>query len=270
MTVTTAAPRAALVLLGAGSGSRSGHRTNKVFLSLAGRRVFVWTLDATRDDPRLGPVVLVVRADEQQAARDVLAREAPDRQIRIVVGGASRHASEWQALQALRPEIERGEVDIVVVHDAARPLSGPALFGNVVAAARAHGGAVPGRSQAALLHREGLRKREGQAVAVQTPQAFASEPLFRAYAAAEREGFEGSDTAACVERFAPEVVIRHVPGSPTNIKITYAEDLFLAEALLARASYDLHKLGSPMGEQRLAEDVRHGRSARSVTRAGSG
>jgi 2-C-methyl-D-erythritol 4-phosphate cytidylyltransferase len=243
MTGTAMGPRAALVLLGAGSGTRTGHRTNKVFLSLAGRRVFVWTLDAVQDNPDIGPVLLVVRADEQEAARAVLAREAPDRGVRIVVGGASRHASEWRALQALRPDVERGEVDVGDLHDAARPLSGSELFRRVVATARADGGAVPGRLQPGLLHRDGFRRRSGEAVAVQTPQAFAAGPLLRAYAAADRDGFEGSDTAACVERFAPDVVIRHVPGTPTNIKITYAEDLFLAEALLARSSYDLHRLG---------------------------
>jgi 2-C-methyl-D-erythritol 4-phosphate cytidylyltransferase len=243
MTSVRTGPRAALVLLAAGSGTRTGHRTNKVFLSLAGRRVFVWTLDATRDDPDIGPVVLVVRADEQAAARAVLAREAPDRDVRIVVGGDTRHASEWSALQSLQPDVARGEVDVVVVHDAARPLSGPALFRQVVAVARAHGGAVPGRLQPALLHRTGLAPRPGEAVAVQTPQAFAADALLRAYAAADVDGFVGSDTAACMERYAPDVAIRHVPGAPTNIKITYAEDLFLAEALLARHSYDLHRFG---------------------------
>jgi 2-C-methyl-D-erythritol 4-phosphate cytidylyltransferase len=243
VTGTGTPPRAALVLLAAGSGSRTGHRTNKVFLSLAGRRVFVWTLDATRDEPDIGPVVLAVRAGEEDAARAVLAREAPERDVRIVVGGNSRHASERSAIQALRPDVQRGEVDVIVVHDAARPLSGPAIFRRVVATARKHGGGVPGQSQSALLDRVRLAPRAGEAVAVQTPQAFDAEALLRAYAAADREGFEGSDTAACMERFEPGVVIRHVPGAPTNIKITYAEDLFLAEALLARSSYDLHSLG---------------------------
>ena len=242
--------RAALVLLAAGSGSRTGHRTNKVFLSLAGRRVFVWSLDATRGLPEIGPVVLVVREDEQQAAREVLAREAPGREVRIVVGGASRHASEESALQALRPDIERGEVDVVVVHDAARPLSGPALFRTVVAAARRHGGAVPGRLQPALVHREGLRRRSGAAVAVQTPQAFAAAPLLAAYDRAREQSFDGSDTAACVERFGVGMRIHHVPGTPTNIKITFAEDLFLAEALLARSSFDLGRLGVTPPERR--------------------
>jgi 2-C-methyl-D-erythritol 4-phosphate cytidylyltransferase len=140
--------------------------------------------------------------------------------------------------------VERGEVDVVVVHDAARPLSGPALFGRVVEAAREHGGGVPGLPQPALLGRDGLAPWAGEAVAVQTPQAFSAAALLRAYAAADRVGFEGSDTAACMERFEPSVIIKHVPGDPTNIKITYAEDLFLAEALLARSSYDLSRLGT--------------------------
>lgn len=230
------------MLLAAGSGSRSGHRTNKVFLPLAGRRVFVWTLDATAADPGIGPVVLVVRADEVEAAHTVLAREAPGRDVRVVVGGASRHASEWSAVQALLPMIARGEVDVVVVHDAARPLSGPALFRDVVEAARAYGGAVPGRRQAALLDREGLTVRPGEAVGVQTPQAFLAPDLVAAYRAAAGAGFEGSDTAASIERFAPHVAIRNVPGRSTNIKITFAEDLFLAETLLARSSFDLRRM----------------------------
>jgi 2-C-methyl-D-erythritol 4-phosphate cytidylyltransferase len=231
------------VLLAAGSGSRTGRRTNKVFLSLAGRRVFVWTLDATREDPDIGPVVLAVRAGEEEAARAVLTREAPERDVRIVVGGRTRHASERRAIQALKPEVERGEVDVVVIHDAARPLSGAAIFQRVVATARKHGGGVPGQLQPALLDRNGLTPRMGEAVAVQTPQAFEAKALLRAYDAADREGFEGSDTAACVERFEPGIVIKHVSGASTNIKITYAEDLFLAEALLARSSYDLRRTG---------------------------
>ncbi|WP_091057665.1 IspD/TarI family cytidylyltransferase [Klenkia brasiliensis] len=243
MTGQQAPPRAALVLLAAGTGSRTGHRTNKVFLPLAGRRVFVWTLDATAADPAIGPVVLVVRADEVEAARAVLAREAPRRDVRVVVGGASRHASEWAAVQELLPSIEQGEVDVVLIHDAARPLSGPGLFRDVAAAARQHGGAVPGRRQPGLLHRDGLAVRAGEAVGVQTPQGFTARELVAAYRAAADAGFEGSDTAASIERFAPQVRICNVPGSSTNIKITYAEDLFLAEALLARSSFDVRRLG---------------------------
>ncbi len=230
--------RAALVLLAAGSGTRTGYATNKVFQSLAGRRVLVWSLDATRDDDGIGPVVLVVRADEVDAARYVLAREAPGRDVAVVVGGATRHASEDRALAVLAPAVQAGQVDVVVVHDAARPLSGAGLFAEVVAVAGEHGGAVPGRRQPAVLDREGLVGHPGEVVGVQTPQAFRAEVLLAAYRAAAEAGFEGSDTAATVERFAPGVAVRHVPGPSTNIKITYAEDLALAEALVARSERD--------------------------------
>lgn len=227
---------AALVLLAAGSGTRTGYATNKVFQTLAGRRVLTWSLDATRADPGYGPVVLVVRADEVATAEQVLREEAPGRDVRVVVGGDSRHASEERALAVLADEVARGEVDVVVVHDAARPLSGGALFAQVVTVAREHGGAVPGRRQATVLDRAGLTAHPGEVVGVQTPQAFRADVLLAAYRDAARERFTGSDTAASVERFAPGVAVRHVPGPAGNIKITYAEDLALAEQLVARGA----------------------------------
>ncbi len=66
-------------------------------------------------------------------------------------------------------------------------------------------------------------------VAVQTPQAFRAAPLLAAYEEAARCGFVGTDTASCIERFAPDVPIRWVPGHERNIKITYAHDLLVAE-----------------------------------------
>ena len=71
--------------------------------------------------------------------------------VDLVVGGDSRHASEWQALQALAPAINAGEVDVVVIHDAARPLAGADLLGAVVASARRDGGALPGCEQPAVI-----------------------------------------------------------------------------------------------------------------------
>jgi 2-C-methyl-D-erythritol 4-phosphate cytidylyltransferase len=67
---------------------------------------------------------------------------------------------------------------------------------------------------------------------VQTPQAFRATSLLAAYSAADREGFEGTDTAASLERFA-DVVVAAVPSSPRNLKITFPEDVDLAEALLS-------------------------------------
>jgi len=225
-------PTAAVVLLAAGSGTRTGLTANKVFAPLAGRPVLAWSLAAVCAETAFDPIVLVVRADEVDMAHRVLAHEAPGREVRVVIGGASRHQSEWNALQSLAQAVEGGAVDVVVLHDAARPLAPAALFTHTVTVARAHGAAVPGRSRPALLQRPRLHPYAGEAVAVQTPQAFRATPLLAAYSAAAAAGFEGTDTAACVQRFAPQVSIRHVDGPPTNVKITFAEDLRLASALL--------------------------------------
>ena len=75
-----------------------------------------------------------------------------------MTGGATRHDSEWRALQALAAEIDAGELDVVAVHDGARPLAGPDLFAAVLAAAREHGGALPGRPAPGLLDRRPPRR----------------------------------------------------------------------------------------------------------------
>ena len=227
-------PTAALVLLAAGSGSRSGLAGNKVFAVLAGRRVLTWSLDATRDVAGIGPVLVVARAEEADAADRALREESPGREVRVVTGGATRHASERNALEAIRPAVYGGEVDVVVIHDAARPLAPTAVFTEVIAAAREHGGAVPGRLQQGLLRRSDLRPHAGDVLAVQTPQAFGARLLLDAHDAAHADGFEGTDTAACVERFAPGQSIQALPGPAANLKITFPEDLALAERLVAR------------------------------------
>ena len=243
-------PGAALILLAAGNGQRSGHATNKVLLPLAGRRVFTWSLDWTAPVHEITHTVLVVRESDRTAAAAVLAKESPRRDITIVSGGNERHDSEWAGLVAVSRAIRAGEVDVVVIHDAARPLAGSELFRQVIAAAREHGGALPGRSVVGLLPRanpNGTRAHVGAAgatptVAVQTPQAFRAEPLLDAYEAAAREGFIGSDTASCIERFA-DIEIAYLHGEAHNIKITFPEDLFVAERLLARSGFSLPRRG---------------------------
>lgn len=225
-------PSAALVLLAAGSGTRTGLTTNKVFAMLAGRRVLSWSVAAISDVAGISPVVLVVRPQDMSLAADVLRADSPGRTVRIVAGGATRHASEWNALRSLTEEVRDGRVDVVAIHDTARPLAPPALFSEAISTARQHGGAVPGRVQPGLLERPGLRPYAGTAVAVQTPQAFRAEPLLSAYEAAARAKFEGTDTAACIERFSPLLRVRRFCGPASNLKITFAEDFAIAEAIL--------------------------------------
>lgn len=226
---------AAAVLLAAGSGTRSGLSTNKVFASLAGRPVLSWSLEAIRG-ACFGPVVVVVRPDEVSAVEALLAAETPGPDVRVVLGGATRSGSERNAMLAIGGEVRSGKVDVVAVHDAARPLAPASLFADTVAAAREHGGAVPGRRQDGLLS-EDLLAYPGEVLAVQTPQAFRADLLMAVHDMAAARGFAGTDTAACVERFAPQLRIRALSGPATNLKITFAEDLALAERLVASGSW---------------------------------
>jgi 2-C-methyl-D-erythritol 4-phosphate cytidylyltransferase len=224
---------AAAVVLAGGSGTRLGAGRNKVYLPLRGRPVLAWSLGTFTGMPEVGVVVLVVREPDRELAERLLAEHTRGG-VEVVTGGRTRQESELAALRRLAPRIADGAIDVVLVHDGARPLAGRALASEVLAAARAAGGAVPGllRRDLAFAGPDGSTLA-GQApdglVAVQTPQGFRARPLLAAYEEAASSGFVGTDTASCMERFAPDVPIRWVPGEERNIKITYAHDLLVAE-----------------------------------------
>jgi 2-C-methyl-D-erythritol 4-phosphate cytidylyltransferase len=230
---------AAAVVLAGGSGSRVGAGRNKVYLPLDGRTVVSWSLNTFASMPEIGPVVFVVRPEDRALADLVLDREVDADGVEIVTGGASRQASELAGLRALAGRIRTGAVDVVLLHDGARPLIGPSLTAVVLAAARAAGGAVPGlvREDLAVATADGVGAPAPGLAAVQTPQAFRAVPLLNAYEEADRQGFAGTDTASCMQQFAPDVPIRFVPGDERNFKITYAHDLVLAEQVLARTGH---------------------------------
>jgi 2-C-methyl-D-erythritol 4-phosphate cytidylyltransferase len=161
------------VILAAGSGSRVGAEVNKVLLPLAGVPVLAWSVrDALAlDDVRR--VVVVVRDGEQEAVGEALVPHLDaDQEVAVVAGGSTRHRSEQAALRALAAEIGSGEIDVVAIHDGARPLAGGALFGAILAAAREHGGAIPVVPAEGLLS-TALVPVAGRLGTVQTPQASA-------------------------------------------------------------------------------------------------
>jgi 2-C-methyl-D-erythritol 4-phosphate cytidylyltransferase len=223
---------AAAVVLASGAGTRVGAKLNKVYLPLAGRRVVAWSLDAFARVPGIGVLVLVIRPQDAELAEEVLAGHE---NVEVVPGGDTRQASELNALRHLAPRITGGRVDAVLLHDAARPLVHPELIGAVLARTREDGGAVPGLAADDVFGVDAghLVAQVPGAIRVQTPQGFRAGPLLEAYEKAEREGFVGTDTSSCMERFS-SLPIRWVPGAPENLKITYPHDLVAAERLLAR------------------------------------
>jgi 2-C-methyl-D-erythritol 4-phosphate cytidylyltransferase len=230
----TPVPRTAVVLLAAGEGRRVGAGTNKVLLPLLGEPVFTWSLRHALALPSVTHVVLVIRPEDRadvDAGLELLAEHHPGAAVWIVAGGETRHGSEWNALRAIASAVDDGEVDVVAIHDTARPLAEPELFEAVARTAHEHGGAIPVRRQHALLPKAAGQALPAELVGVQTPQAFRAKPLLDAYRQADRDGFTGTDTAASVEAYT-DLEIRCVDSPATNIKITFPEDVALAERLL--------------------------------------
>ena len=116
----------AVVLLAAGSGSRFGNSTNKVWLPLAGKSVICRTIENAHTAFPEAKLLLIINPDDEVMAREIISKEIPTIKIEITYGGDTRHASEYKALMFLKDEIESGAIDIVLIHDGARPLASPA------------------------------------------------------------------------------------------------------------------------------------------------
>jgi len=211
-----------VVIVAAGKGERFGGA--KQFVSLRGRSLVAWSVDAALAVADRVVVVVPARALDVQGSLAQLGRADV-----IVAGGPTRAASVRAGLSVVAPEAE-----VVVVHDGARPLASAALFRSVVDAVDAGADAVvPGLALTdtikqvagdlvvATVARDGL-------VAVQTPQAFRADVLRRAH----RGGADATDDATLVE--ACGATVRVVAGEPGNIKITTPLDLEMAEALAPR------------------------------------
>lgn len=229
-----------LLIPAAGSGTRLGHGVPKAFALLHGRTLLEWCLAGALDVPAIERIVVAVPAELVDEAARIASRVRAERgpaggAIDVVAGGADRVASVRLALESLR-ETPRH----VLVHDAARCLTPPEVFGRVIAALEAGAASVvpalpvtdtikraaaraeaPGGTEPleSTLDRTPLRR-------IQTPQGFDAATLRRAHA---RAAPGATDDAGMVEALGIATVA--VPGDERALKITTPWDLALAEML---------------------------------------
>jgi len=242
-----------------GTGVGSGSPTPKQFLSIGGIPVLVHCLRAFLAVPRVEGIYVAVRKSEiervcaqvSEFGMSAGGQENPaggTAKVRVVEGGNHRQQSVANALARLVSETGCGDDDVVLVHDAARPLIDPATIERTIDAIAEHGAAIVGlpavdtikqverTAHGAIVTATIPRERIVQA---QTPQGARCGLLRRAFAEAAADGFEGTDEASLLERAG--IVVAVVPGSPHNFKITQPGDLELAEFYLRKATTD--KLG---------------------------
>jgi 2-C-methyl-D-erythritol 4-phosphate cytidylyltransferase len=236
-------PRAAGIVLAAGSGSRFGAEQSKVFLPLAGRRVFTWSLRSFASVRSIQRLLLVIREIDRDLAEETLERELDDDiRVEIVIGGDTRHESELAALRHLTPDIHNGTINIVLLHDGARPIIAPALVRALIKNAAHTGAVIPGivYDEARPLNPDGTVQMHPpqRYVGAQTPQVFNAQAILTAYERAARDQFVGTDTMSCYEHYHPGGG-DWIPGDPRNLKITYPNDLFEAEQILRETNFHL-------------------------------
>lgn len=229
-----------MLLLAAGRGTRFGGPTPKAWLPLGGRSLLARSAERlvqALPDGMAAELLAMVHADDRTTYvarhRAEIERAVGGRcPLRFVDGAATRQESMHNGLAACGPD-----VDLVLVHDAARALLPIGPTRACLAAAAAHGAALlalPAPDTLKKVSPEGLVEgtvdRAGVWLA-QTPQVIRRELLLRAMAHAAATGFTGTDDVSLVERLGEPVAV--VRGSPTNLKITAPDDLPLAEAILA-------------------------------------
>jgi 2-C-methyl-D-erythritol 4-phosphate cytidylyltransferase len=222
----------AAIVVAAGSGDRLGAGRPKAFVSLAGRPMVAWSLDAiaAAGVPR---AVVAVPPGHGAAAEELLAPAADGFPLglTLVEGGQTRSASVRNALAAA------GDVDAVAVHDAARPLVPPELFATTLAALAHADAAVAAARVTDTIKEAGpdgvvLRTHDRSRLwAIQTPQAFRAAVLRRALDVPDDVLAQATDDAWLVERAGGSVCVVESPDA--NFKVTTPQDLALAEQMLA-------------------------------------
>lgn len=222
----------AAIVPAAGRGERLGPGAPKAMRPLGGTPMLVHAVRAMLSARLVDLVVVAAPPGGEAEVASVLASHDVGKEVRVVAGGATRQESVRRALDSLPPD-----VDVVLVHDAARPLTPSEIADAVVNRLRAGADAVvPGLPVADTIKRvaaggvvtETLRRAE--LVAVQTPQGFTRELLAKAHEAALVDGFEAGDDAGLCERIGATVTV--VAGSAEAFKVTRPADLVFAEALL--------------------------------------
>lgn len=219
------------VILAAGSGTRFDQKKAKQYVKVAGVPVLVRSVLAFSESELIHEIVVVTRKEDVPDTEVLLKEYGVAASVRVVAGGDTRRQSAQNGFEAISPK-----ADFVAIHDAARCLVTPQMIEAAMEAAF-----VTGAAACADRTTDTLKRTNGANIitetidrenvwAVQTPQIFRRDLYLTASAMAEKDGFVGTDDCMLVERIGCSVQL--VDCGRTNLKITYPEDVTVAEAIL--------------------------------------
>ena len=228
------------ILPAAGLGTRMAGPQPKQFLALDGVPILIHSLRAFAAVARVTEIYVAVRKPEMERVQAQVAEYGFQNRVHVVEGGDTRQESVVHALDALPAEDD----DIVLVHDAVRPLIDTATIERTIDAVAEHGAAIVGMPAIDTI-KQVERTAHGAIITAtiprefivqaQTPQGFRYGLLRKAMSDAVEDGFVGTDEASVIERAGLPVAV--VPGSQVNLKITQSGDLELAEFYLRHRAH---------------------------------
>ena len=213
----------AVVIPAGGVGTRFGGPLPKQFIKLGRVPILAETVGHFTRHPAVIAIVVAAPEIHVERTRRALARITRRAPVTVVQGGGMRQDSVWLALRAVPRD-----ADIIVVHDAVRPLITRGLIDAVVSASAESGAAIcalPITETIKRVHQDVVETTldRSELWAVQTPQAFRAALLREAHEKARRDGVVGTDDAMLVERLGHRVRVVH--GLAENVKITTPDDL---------------------------------------------
>ncbi|MEA2062455.1 MAG: 2-C-methyl-D-erythritol 4-phosphate cytidylyltransferase [Gemmatimonadota bacterium] len=255
-------PACAAIIAAGGSGVRMGAGKPKQFLEVAGKTILRHCLEVFLGLEELRKIVVVLPRDSVELCRAALTEEEI-RRVSVVPGGPTRQESVYNGLLAL----ESQQIEVVAIHDAARPLVSAGLVRSTLQAASGEkcgavacqpvldtvkqaAGDTDEKDEKKLIESTVDRKRLWLA---QTPQAFRLDTILEAHRKAQDQGFQGTDDSSLCERLG--IPVRIVPADSSNVKVTSTADLKYLEYCLKSAAekdstmnprigegYDIHRL----------------------------
>lgn len=221
---------AAAIVVAGGQGTRMKAAVNKVFLEVGGRSILEWSLGLFEACPDVDQVVVVANPADLAACASLRSRYPKVTQV--VAGGEVRHRSEFVGVAALSAQIDSGEVETLLVHDAVRPFATAQLVRRLLGGMAGVEACIPGLpmpSGTVAVENGMVAGYPAHLFAVQTPQAADATWLLEAHNRAARTGFLGTDTASVVESAGGAVGV--ISGEKENIKLTTPADLDLAREI---------------------------------------
>ncbi|MDH3215667.1 MAG: 2-C-methyl-D-erythritol 4-phosphate cytidylyltransferase [Candidatus Krumholzibacteria bacterium] len=223
-------PGTDVLIMAAGRGERFAEGAPKQFMLLHGRPVIVWSIEQFMSHGDISAITVVTTPGTEEQVKEIVREHGLEKVDHVVAGGETRQRSVQLGLMAVGQDSSK-----VLVHDAVRPCFSVDLLQRILTEMSAYDAVIPAVPVVDTL----VHERSGELDAildrvnisgVQTPQGFRTDLLSRAHRSAEAKGLSSSDDGSLV--FALGETVRTVRGESTNIKITFEDDVPIAEAIL--------------------------------------